>query len=472
MIAGYSSTDFNMPHARLRTPVDLLFRAVSVFVGLLSFATAPVGAIQPMTPDEIVRATLAHSPCMKAYNSDIRAAEARQTQARAQALPALDTKMQYAHYEGLEDATLGASVTIPAIQDRYSASIGITQPVYTGGRISRQQESTAFQKKSTEYAYRAAQADLILQALTAYWTWSKAYYSADAFRAAVARMEAHALDTRNLKNAGLATDSDALAAAVLLDQTRLQLEDAQRDIELAQARLTSLTGNQLPTEASPLKAPLSATNAPGNAEPAAMSFTNRPDWMGRKMEAKSLETLVGAYQADSRPQVYVTARYEQARPNSLDFPPEDRWQDDAFVGAVISWNIWDWGLAKAKAAETAARAARARYQLAETEERISLEVREAQIAVAHAYDRAAVAERLVGSAQRNVAVADDLWRHGLSRQAEVLEAHAQLTAAQTQLIAAGADILIAQAARHHALGLLQAIRPAVPTKTGSSVWTP
>jgi outer membrane protein TolC len=66
-----------------------------------------------------------------------------------------------------------------------------------------------------------------------------------------------------------------------------------------------------------------------------------------------------------------------------------------------------------------------------------------------------VAQRVETSARRNLAAATDLWRNGLARHADVLDAHAQLTDAQYALMAARADLELALAALDHATGVRQ-----------------
>ena len=155
----------------------------------------------------------------------------------------------------------------------------------------------------------------------------------------------------------------------------------------------------------------------------------------------------------------LIARYEVANPNQYFFPPRAEWNHDAFAGIAVSWNIFDWGLTRAKAAEAQGRANQARLRSELVDDQIALEVREARISAQDAAARLGVAERAARSAQRNVQAATDLWQNGLARHAEVLDAHAQLTDAEYEIIAARAAVALAQAAIEHAIGCRL---PAIP----------
>ena len=269
-----------------------------------------------------------------------------------------------------------------------------------------------------------------------------------ALQAAVDRTEAHAVDMRNQFEAGMITDNDLLATEVQLDQTRLFLEDAQNRVAIMRSRVEFLTGDPLPENAVPDKAVIS----PGLTSIGTNAAVNRPEAAARSFDVKASKAQLRGVRSDFYPQIALSARYEQANPNMLDFPPVDEWKDDAFAGVTLSWNLLDWGLTRAKVAEAAAQAEQARLRLSQVEEQISLQVREAQINLQDAVSRVAVAERAGKSAERNLQAATDLWHNGLARHSDVLDAMAQLTDSQYQLTAAQADVLLARAALDHATG--------------------
>lgn len=428
--------------------------SVAILAGLLLSVPCQGQEAIPVSPDQIVSQTLEHSYQLKAADQEVKATSAQHGQAKAQGLPSLDAKAQAARYQGLEDATLGPELTIPAIENRYGASIGVTQPFYTGGRISNQKDSALFQKSAAEQTRNATESDMVLVALTGYWNWSKAYYVVQAFQSAVVRTEAHAVDMRNQHKAGLVTDNDLLATEVQLDQTKLSLEEAENRVDLTRARIQFLTGRALDDNEIPEKAVVPPDGSASITNTEADAISSRPEKAARLLDVKASEAQVRSTKSDFYPQISLVARYEQANPNLLDFPPADEWKYDAFAGVTLSWNLLDWGLTRAKAAEASARAEQARLRLSQIEEQITFEVQEARINFEDAISRVAVAGRAEKSAQRNVEAATDLWENGLARHSDVLDALASLTDAQYQLNAAQADIVLAQAQLDHATGKL------------------
>ena len=415
--------------------------------------TASACAQDIVKPEQVVAAALEYSPSLQWTAGAERVAAARLAQARASGGFTLSADARAAHYWGLSDQALGPQVIIPGIADRYGAGLQAVQPLFTGGRIARERAAADFAHAAAGQAQRGARADITLAALTAYWGWSKSVSAVESFRAAVRRVAQHDTDMQNGRQAGLVTESDALATTVQLENTRLQLAEAERRVETARAQLACLMGRDLPPAAQPLIAAAAPNTVPATeAALLTQARARRPALTARRLDVRAAEEKIEAARAERRPQFALAARYEQLRPNLLNIPPADEWNYDAFVGITASWTLFDSGLTRARIAEAAARRdqARQRQQLAADE--VALEVRVDRVALANAGERLAVARRAAASARRRLQAADDLWKNGLARHVELLDAHAQLTGAEYQVTAARADVELARAALDHATG--------------------
>lgn len=427
-------------------------RACSLLALVLGLGSAQLEAAT-LSSDEAVRLAVAHSPSLKSHDQDIQAASARRLQAEAGLMPQLDTRIQANHYEGLENQALGP-VSIPVIDNQLSASIGITQPLYTGGRVTQQKLSTRLSEDAARHSLSASTADVTLQTLNAYWSWSKAVEQAEALQAAVVRMKALAADTRNFEKAGLATDNDRLAVEVSLDQTQLQLDDAVLKAGVSRVELARLTGRELDATVLPQKPvlPPDSLKAPALDDLLRLAFTNREDLVALRLSARAGTALVEAARAEARPQLALIARYEQGRPNQRDFPPDDQWRDDAVIGAAVTWNLFDGGLTRSRTSEAQARATREALLLQAAEESVASQVQVAGLILNHSRGQLQTAMHAEAGARRNLEVTTDLWKNGVARHSEVLEAQSKLTSTTAQRIAAEADIILARAALDHATG--------------------
>ncbi len=443
------------PFIRTRDTLAIFTRfSANSFICLLFLLplTHAAATTNTLSPEAVVQLALAHSPSLKGQHEDLRIATAKRLQAEAGFKPQLDTRAQAQHFEGLENGTLGPGVTLPVMNDQYSASIGITQSLYTGGRLTSQRRGTQYDEAASRQTLAALTADIELQAITTYWQWSKALAQIDAFQAAVTRTETQLHDTRNLKKAGLATDNDLLANEVLLDQIQLQLQAAQQQADLSRIQLTRLTGLEFTPQLSPQKPDTPAfTTFPTLETALGMALSNRPELASIRLSTQAKTALIGAARAEARPQLALIARYEQGNPNPRDFPPEDQWRDDAFIGATVTWNLFDGGLTRARTAEAKAKVARDEFQTQALCESILAETKAAFLSRHYCISQLTTSKHAETSATRNLQVATDQWKNGTARHSEVLDAQAKLTSATAQRIAAEADLLIAEATLKHAI---------------------
>ena len=427
--------------------------AWSVACGVLTTAVAGPAARITVEPSQVVSNALAYSRQVKSAELEVQAAGALERQARAQGLPKLSVDGRATTYTGLKDSSFGPLFTIPAIENRYGAGVSLNQPAFTGGRIASQKQGASWRQQAAIQNRQTAEADLEYRALSAYWGWSKAYYGLEAWRAAVQRTEALARETRDRLAAGLATESDALSTEVQLEQTRLRLSEGQRAVQLALATLRMLTGQEIPTNGEPKQADApSAAPIPDETALIGAAWQHRPELEGSRLEAKAAESGVRGARSEYFPQVSLTARYETARPNLLNIPPQDRWEEDGFAGVTANWTVFDWGMTRAKVKEASLRAEQAKLRQEQWLDQIALEVRQARISLVDAAERAKVSERAEASARKNLESATSLWENGMYRYSELLEANARLTAAENEAAATRADWLLAEAALNRALG--------------------
>lgn len=449
------------PHRSLAFCAVRRWAAAAPYIAMLLFIGPITGGLaeEPglvIEPELVVSNTLAYSRQIKTADLDIQAAEARQKQAQAQALPKLSADGKASWYTGLKESSFGPAFTIPAIEDRYGAGVSINQPAYTGGRLTSQKQGATFQKQAARSNRETTEADLRYRALSAYWSWSKAYYGVATLNASVQRTEALSKETRDRLGAGMATESDALSTEVLLDQTRLQLAAARRGVQLALATLTLLTGRDFPSNSLPRQA-AAVPEAVLADEPAliASALRHRPELEASRLDAKAAESAVKTARSEYYPQLGLTARYENARPNQMIIPPRDQWDGDGFAGITLNWSLFDWGLTRGKVKEASTRTAQAQLRRDQWQDQIVWETRQARINLVDARERVVVANRAEESARKNLESATALFKNGLLRHSEMLDANAKLTVAQNEAIATRADAILARAALEHAIGNLK-----------------
>jgi len=125
------------------------------------------------------------------------------------------------------------------------------------------------------------------------------------------------------------------------------------------------------------------------------------------------------------------------------------------VGIMVQMNVWDWNDASYKVRAAKAATSMARLELADTKEKINLQVTQNRFKVKEARKRLAMAERNIASAEENLRCAQVGFREGVMGSTEVLAAQTAWQQAQSQKIDAQVEVKLAQVGLEKALGTLQ-----------------
>ena len=97
----------------------------------------------------------------------------------------------------------------------------------------------------------------------------------------------------------------------------------------------------------------------------------------------------------------------------------------------------------------------ARLELADTQEKINLQVAQNRFKVKEARKRLAMAEKNIASAEENLRCAQVGFREGVMESTDVLAAQTAWQQAQSQKIDAQVEVKLAQVGLEKALGILQ-----------------
>ena len=345
-------------------------------------------------------------------------------------------------------------VLFPDITTTYDASLQVQQALYSGGAISGLREATRHDSEATSAGRAQTIADLRLTAQLAYWEAVRASAGVDVARAQQDRAKRLLGDTRALLAAGMAVRADVLAAEERIATAEVQLIAAENAAQNARSQLASLLHIEPPDDlelADSLTGPLPAQPGPA-AELQTRALAKRPELAATAAQLDAIRARERIAQAEARPTLGAVAQWDYSRPNQRYLPPVDAWKGSWSVGVVASWKLFDGGKAGADTSASRFTQLAAQEDRLELERRIRVEVDndrrnlESALAAVTAADaaRAAGVEREKEARERHAA--------GLAPMVEILDAEAQLAAAEEQQVNARASSWIAAAVLARAVG--------------------
>lgn len=411
-----------------------------------------------LTVDEAVALALAHAPRLRQLDANRSAAASSISQARADEKPRVNVSAGYTRYSNVPEFAVslpgagGGGVLFPNIPNNVSARVGVSYPLYTGGRTGGLLEAARGESASAEGQLEAARNDLVLETRRAYWSLVTAGETVRVLSENLTAFEAHLTDARNRERFGLAARNEVLAVEVERDRARLSRIRAETSSRLARANLARLLGVPSGDAIEPVEALVPAATPPEDADGlVAGALQNRPELAALKARVAAAEARARVEKSAILPQVNLAGGYLVAHPNPRYLPPVPEWNDNWELGVSLGWSVFDGGKASAGEARARFQAEAARAELADVEERIGLEVSSALLDVENARAEVDLSARALEAARESRRVAAERYRQGVILSSELLDAEVALLRADLDRTEALASSKLAAAALDRAV---------------------
>lgn len=367
---------------------------------------------------------LARDRVLAAAQSDGEAARAAERAARGARLPAVDATAGYTRLDAapiLQVVTPGFEFRSPPIfrNDEFvSASVQLRLPLYSGGQISAGIDAARHARIGAAAEELSATALLKLDVAEAYVGVLRARHASQTAASSVESLEAHVADVQHLVDRDLVPRSDALAARVALANAAQDRVRAANAVEIAQAVYNRRLGEPLG------RAPELDAQLPGDALLAATPIEalirrageSRGELRAQAERADALAAQARAESGKAVPQLALVGGYTH-----LDNQILDR-QDFSTIGVGFSWNVFDGGQARNRAAALRSASRAAHSRLDDLRSQIELQVRQAWLGVQESRARKRASGEAVAQAEENLRSSRELYDAGLATNTQVLDA--------------------------------------------------
>jgi outer membrane protein TolC len=429
-------------------------------------AAAPEQPMSDAPPPSVLRLTLQEtitrardaSPRLAQLRSLESAAEAGSRGARAQGLPTVGLSAGYTRWSNVPDVSVplpggGSQVIYPNIPDNYQSRLGVSMPLYTGGRVSGTTAAAEHERTAAAHDVASGTGDTTLEAQSAYWNLVAGREEERVLREAIASYEAHIKETRDREQLGLAARNDVLAVQVDRDRAELERLRAANAAEIANADLQRILGLDPATRVEAAD-PLEPAAAPAEAVDALVTaaLAMRPERAALQERVAAAQERMRAQKAGYLPSVGLSAGYDYSNPNRRIFPPAAEWQDTWDAGVSLQFTLYDSGRTSAAVEQASAQADAARHQLEDLDRRIRLEVVSRLLDLGAASEGVEVASRNLEAATENRRVSSDRYGEGLIPSSELLDAETALLRSGLDRVEALAQARLAAARLDRAVG--------------------
>ncbi len=410
-----------------------------------------------------VEAALRSHATLRIASERVTAAAAGYDEAGAQLLPKLQLTGRAFALSDVEQGTITVAALpgspsiplFPVITHSYAARLQLTQPVFTGFRLSGAKEAAGLGVDAAKADFDYDRSRIALETERTYWIWVQAREVREVLEEMIGQMLAHERRVANMAEQGLARKLDVLTIRAKRSEVEVQAVEARTRASMALMRLNFMMGNPLDTDLLPEDLPGSVTIQETSQDLQgleSMAVQNRPDLASARLKSSVARSSVSMSHAGWYPTIALAAAFEYSNPNQRIVPPKDRFDDTWEVGVTFQWTLWDWMTTSSQAARAEAvyRQAEAGYEL--MKDGVRLEVAQLAQRVADSRAQLRSAEIALEAAEESFRVTEEQFSQGLATSIEVTDARIDRMRAILAHTQASTEAAVARAELRHATG--------------------
>jgi len=470
-----------------------------------SAASTAASAARPLSLDDALKLAAAQSEVLDIARAGIGRAEGQQRQARSAYYPQVNTSLLYnrtlrSQFSALagggsttpattqalcapvipagatdaeRNAALAQATTCPAAagldfskvgfgaQNQYTLGLGVTQNVFTGGRIAGQVAAANATRSSADIEVTAQRAQLALDVTQAYFDAVLADRLVDIADSTLAQTEELLRQTTLSKRVGNTSEFELLRATVTRDNQRPVVIQRRGARDVAYLRLRQLLNI-------PLEQPLALTTPID--EPATVSRVIAADATGRPVSdslagiptadtttgrrapvresaeaVRAQEGLLKVAKADRLPSFSLNTNYQRLYFPSTFLPTLSQYSENWTVGGSIAFSLFNGGRVGGQVEVAQANLDEARARLRQTQELAALDTRVAINQLTAAEASFAASRGTADQARRAYSIDQLRFREGISTQTDLAQSRILLEQAVANQAQSARDLAVARA---------------------------
>lgn len=313
---------------------------------------------------------------------------------------------------------------------KYGASLSLTQPLYTGGRILESIRLAKHQQSMSIHQAELLQSSVCYQTDMQYWNTVarlELVRIATDYRNSIASL-AHTI--RERVEAGLVDPQDLLMAEVKLNEAEYQVLQAQNNFETGRMALNSLIGVKLEAET---KVEDTIPTVPLSDNLMMSGGSNRPELLIAYDRIKIAESHGKLTDSKYKPQLYIGVDGSYSSPG-YDFKTD--LDPNYAIYARLSVPIFEWGKRRNEKRSSAWKVGMANDYLNKVTDDVNLEVETARTSLSQAIKQVELTGNSLEKARENEQKALERYEEGKTSIMEVIEAQNYRQASQINYIQA------------------------------------
>lgn len=349
-----------------------------------------------------------------------------------------------------------------AMRGAYMAGLTLTQPIYTGGKISASRQMARLGRQIADQQLRMTRMDVLVDADNAYWSYIAVRRKVRMLESYSTQMDTIYKQTSSAVAAGMAIENDLLRIEAKRTEIEYQLQRARNGADLCRMALCNVIGAPLDTAIEP-------TDTTFNIEsPTAMSLD-----IARRPEVGLLEKQIDVNmqrirdaRSEMLPTVGLSAGYSYYgniklkgfadMGNGTTVPYTQEFRDGIGIAMLaVKIPIFHWGESRKKLHKARYELDNSQLELQRNMRLMSIEAQQAVQNVEDGYRMIHTAESGLRQAEENLRVMRNRYAAAMLPLTDLLDAQSQWQQAQSNLIEAQTQYMIYRTDYLRATGQLE-----------------
>jgi len=436
---------------RLMTITNLfLAKATALAFASMQGAALQCGPGVPLTLDDVLRETRAHSAEVVTAQSQLKVAKARVGQQNARRLPQIGVGGTATRFDDASNLNFGGQ-KIEVVPDHLETlSLQLDQVLDFSNQVGSAVAQAKLLALASEYDLAAIEADATLAGTVGYYDVLRAEQSVRVAQASLKAYQEQFKTNTRLFEGGVGQKIDVLRAQSQVADAERELVRQQNALSSARSHLNDLIGRPLDTPSTVLEDP-SSPAVPATEERSELirkALDRRSEILASATEVRAAEKGIKLARASYEPRFSVGLAGNYYPTTSFQYVRHST----AALTIGLSIPLYDGGLAQERTREARAVVESAKAREDRVRRDVALQTQNAALDVETARKRLDASNAAVTAALAARDLAQQRYENQVGLYLEVTDAQAALTLAQAAQVDAVYDLLTARARLNRALG--------------------
>ncbi|MCZ7610195.1 MAG: TolC family protein [Ignavibacterium sp.] len=415
---------------------------------------------QKLTLQESIELGLNNSKDLRITQSKLKSSDAKVSEVNSMFFPQLKFT---ANYTRLSDNVPPFEVTTPfspvpikisePVLNNYYLRLSLQQPLFTGLKLLSSKKAADYNLNAAESDYSKEMNETAMNIHTLFWNYYRAKEIRNLLKKSLGQIENHLKDTKNYLDNGLTTQNDYLKLQVQYSNTKLQLIEAENNLEVTRAMFNKALELPLEAKTEIVTDELEVQNINYNSDELIKEAKiNRDEIESLSYKLKAAEENIASVRSGWFPSVYLSGNYYYSNPNTRFQPLSDKWNDTWDVGVTLSWDVWDWGITSSKTTQAEELSVQTKALLEKLTDNIEIEVYKSYLNLIKSKEKVDVSKLSLNQASENYRITSEKYKEQLATSTDLIDAEISKLQAATNLTSSLIEYHLAKVKLHLVIG--------------------